>query len=121
MFAWLTGEISRLSMAEGKGRGRVFIGSYCMGAVAGLRQQLEANKAQRKAENVNSAALVMLDKRATEAQEFLRQSRHLVKSRGSTSQKIDGGAYAAGQERGKNIHLGKVMGNMTPSNRLLGK
>ena len=121
MFAWLCGEISRLSMNEGKGRGRVFIGSFCVGAVEGIRGQLDANKAEQKAVHGDSTAMVALSHRAEEAQSFLRSKRHLTKSKSYTSQQLNAGAYHAGQQQGKNIHLGKVMGNMTPNNRRLGK
>jgi hypothetical protein len=120
MFTYICTEIARLSMSEAKGMGRVFVASYCLGAVAGIRHQLASNKEEMK-KTANSTAMIRLDSRAMEAQQFINSQHRLTSGKNTSSQRVDSNAFAAGKTQGMNMHLGKAMGGATPSNRLLGR
>jgi hypothetical protein len=113
MFAWLSVEIDRLAKKNASGRGMVYSQSYCMGAVSGIKEQLrlqkEATRAQAQASG-QSTALVKLDERAKEAEIALHTMHTNLKSKKSNYQGgFNDGAYGAGKEAGRNIHLGKAL------------
>jgi len=113
MFAWLSNEIERLCKVHCKGKGRVVCASYCDGAVAGIKQQLDESKQQTKQEAIKvgaSAALAILDDRLQRANLELRKlypSAHYVKDK--SHRQIDINAFNKGKVDGLNIHLGKSL------------
>jgi hypothetical protein len=62
MFSWLVSECSRLSDIEAKGRGHIYVASYCHGFVKGIADQLSISR-RDISKDATSAALVKLDAR----------------------------------------------------------
>ena len=111
MYAWLTTECARLSAAEARGRGRVFVASYCEGFVDGINIQFKASRLQAQA-TASSAAIVKIDARAKESETVLYNMHTNLRSKKSTSySQRDSQAFGAGQSRGKSMHLGASMGS----------
>ena len=113
MNSWLTLECQRLADKEVKGCGRIVIGSYCSGFVAGVSAQLKASRAEA-ATTCSSSALVKIDARAEEAREALYKMHtdlRTIKSRSYAH--TDYNAFAAGKSKGQSIHLGSSLGAST--------
>jgi hypothetical protein len=114
MFAWLVTEIERLSRSHCVSKGSVYANSYCQGVVFGIKTQLDKlKKEQRFSANQNghtSTALQCLDNRVTKAESVARMQYKLRTVNPTTHSKINIRAYNLGIERGKSIHLGKVIG-----------
>jgi hypothetical protein len=109
MFSYLTLECQRLSALEVKGRGRVFVSSYCEGFVSGVHAQLVASRAEVQ-KTASSAAIVKMDGRVDLAlAEMYRLHTNLKKSKSISHGRLDGRAFSMGQDRGKSIHLGASM------------
>jgi Protein of unknown function (DUF2786) len=103
---YLTSECIRLSQAEAKGMGRVFVASYCEGFVNGVAEQLKVSRVEAKA-NASSSAIVKIDARQQEArEEMYKLHTNLRTVKSASYAQHDKMAFAAGQQRGKNIHLG---------------
>jgi hypothetical protein len=126
MFAWLCLEIDRLSDRASKEKhldrsaGKIFSNSFCVGAVTGVREQLEKSR-KEVVQNYSgdSSAIVKLNNRANEAEEWLRNA-HRLKSSGNRSKAyLDSRAYDAGKISGSNIHLGAGL-NAAKGVRLIG-
>lgn len=112
MFSWLTGEIERLCHKESKGKGHIYSNSFCIGAVSGIVQQMNLSKKEVASTVTNSTALARVDNKFETANSFMNNNLKLGKSKTtSNSSQIDYTAYNKGIEVGKNIHLGKVIGN----------
>lgn len=110
MFAWLSSECTRLATLQGKGRGRVWIASWCDGFVSGVNAQLRASR-NEVAASASNAAMVKINARSEEASAFMRQLHTNLRKRGSSSQhQTDYRAFGEGLERGKNLHLGQHLG-----------
>lgn len=119
MFAWLTSEATRLSTLEGKGRGRVYIASYCQGFIHGVSEQLKLSRGEAE-KGASSNAIVHINARSAEAEAFLKTLRpNLVKKSAPSHSMIHGGAFRQGEEKGRNIHLGSHLG--AGGTKLLGK
>ena len=121
MFSWLQSEITRLILKEGKGKGKVFCNSYCLGAVAGISHQLEQNKKDqtKTAEQTNQmTALVALNNRHKQAEDFMNSLHNLKTTKNRTYNQINSGAFKQGEKQGKSIHLGK---SLEGSCKMLGK
>jgi len=120
MYAWLLLECQRLSDQEAKGKGHIFVASYCMGFVNGIKNQLEKSRAEVKVQ-ASSQAMVRLDARESEARNFMYNiHNNLRKVKGSSSQRLDRNAFAYGSERGASIHLGQALGGSGNKVKLLG-
>jgi hypothetical protein len=110
MFGWLELECQRLSEKEARGMGHVYVASYCIGFVAGVREQLVASRKEAQ-QAASTAAIVKLDNRYAESRAFMYSQRPDLKSVAPKSQaRIDPTGFNSGQTRGKNVHLGSVMG-----------
>lgn len=114
MFSWLSATIDRLTKLNGYGKGHVYCHSYSLGAVNGIKMQLDKSKQEIAAEaakdSVQSAALVKIDSRAQEAKIALNKAIKLGKNTSGGSQaRFDPLAFASGREAGSNIHLGKSL------------
>lgn len=123
LFAWLTSEIERLSKSHCAGRGHIYSQSYCEGAVNGIGIQLALVRQEEKDAANQSAqtttALACLDGRLNNAQVALHSLHSNLRTVKTYShRRFDGTAYRVGEEVGKSIHLGKVMGS-TSSNKML--
>jgi hypothetical protein len=104
LYAWLSTEIARLCEAHGRGRGRSWRHSFCMGAVSVIGEAMSSAKTEAR-QAATSTALVALDNRDREARALLqRLEPNLRQARGGGSRDRD--AYARGQEAGRSIHLG---------------
>lgn len=109
MFAWLNTECQRLSNLQVKGQGHVVVASYCRGFVAGIAIQLKASR-QEIQKNATSSAIIKLDARLQESEKFLYSKHADLKSVETKSHsKLNPQAFMAGQQQGKNIHLGSAM------------
>lgn len=123
MFAWLTTEIERLSKSHCAGRGHIYSQSYCEGAVSGIKAQLDLVKqeerlAASKSEQTTTA-LACLDGRLNKAELALHSLHTNLKTvRTYSHRHLDGSAYRVGEQVGKSIHLGKVMGTTGASKML---
>jgi hypothetical protein len=110
MFAWLISECQRLANSQVKGQGRVVVASYCDGFVTGLASQLQVSRKEAQ-QNVSSEAIIKLDSRLQESRNFMYQKYSDMKKVKAKSQaQRDLGAFVAGQQQGKNIHLGSALG-----------
>lgn len=120
MLAWLVAEIERLAHQEPKGLGRSYYNAFRMGAVAGVRTSMTAAKEGAR-KQATSAALVVFDNRMELAKEALEAAQGKLKagrSRGTVGN-IEG--FNRGQQAGKNIHTGKVVGDGGGQRALPGK
>lgn len=117
MFTWLMTECQRLSDLHAKGKGHVYVFSYCEGFVCGIEEQLKLSRAEIKKE-ASSAAMVKLDNRAVEANAFMRQQYNLRRGASSSHARIDGSGFSAGKEKGTSFHLGKAMGSVSVGKHL---
>jgi hypothetical protein len=71
LYGWLTLDLARIASRESAGRGLAWKNSWLIGAVVGIRSQLQLAAAEERA-TVGAAALVRLDARAIDADEALR-------------------------------------------------
>jgi len=117
MFAWLLSECQRLADGEAKGKGRIFVASYCQGFVAGIKAQLAKSRDEAKL-LASSQAMIKLDSRLEESRAFMYSKYNLRNTKGSSASQIDPNAYYSGKSRGDSIHLGAVIGGS--STKLLG-
>lgn len=118
MFSWLTNECQRLCQEEAYGKGKIFTQSYCQGFVAGVKQQLDLSREEMK-KQASTSAIVKIDSRTDEANQFMNQLYNLKKYSGASAARINPSAFDAGLNRGKQIHLGQVITN-TPGIKMLG-
>lgn len=110
MFAWLIAECQRLADSQVKGRGRVVVASYCEGFVTGLASQLQTSRKEVQ-QTVSSEAITKLDSRLEESRNFMYQKYSDIKQvKAKSHVQRDVSAFIAGQQQGKNIHLGAAMG-----------
>ncbi len=118
MFNWLLLECSRLSLQEAKGKGRVYVASYCLGFTHGVNKQLQSSR--QEITTTASNALVKLNNRRTEAELFAFKNISGLKSiRASSSASLNHAGYFAGNEKGKNIHLGATIAPTEVGGKLL--
>jgi hypothetical protein len=111
LYAWLSTEIARLCDQHGRGDGRSWRHSFCMGAVSAVRDATNAAKATAR-QAAASTALVALDRRDQEARAVLnRLEPKLRQTRGGASR--DKNAYERGQAAGRAIHLGSHLSGST--------
>ena len=108
MFGWIVSECQRLSDIFAKGKGRVYVGRYCDGFVAGIAEKLIVSRNEAKKE-APSGAIILLDSRLNEAKSLmyrLHTNLETIKSK-STYQSNDN-AYGLGKISGKNLSLEKA-------------
>jgi hypothetical protein len=101
-YAFFSVEIARLCEANGKGKGRAWRNSYCMGAVQGIREAMYVAR-KEETKTATSSALVLLDERhklATGARDSVYPKLGKARTSGSVR---DGGAYAQGRRDGASI------------------
>lgn len=109
MFSWLLLECQRLSDQHAKGQGRIYVASYCRGFVAGVAEQLRGSREEAK-KTASTSAIIKLDSRAKEAEEFMYRLHNNLRVVKSKSQSYtDPNAFSAGQTSGRNIHLGQSL------------
>jgi hypothetical protein len=110
MFAYLSAECTRLSAIEAKGKGRVFVQSYCIGFVSGVRMQLSASRAEVQ-QQASSTAIVKINAREKEATDAMFKMHSGLRVSKTNSQcQVDRNAFGMGQQQGKSVHLGASLG-----------
>ena len=120
MFMYLSLQCQRLADLEAKGKGHIFVFSYCNGFVAGIREQLRLSREEAKA-TATSAAIVKIDSRGKEANDFMYDKHNnLRKTSGSSKSRMDYNAYSAGMSKGRTAHLGSSLKSGS-STKMLGK
>lgn len=113
LYAWLSAEIARLCDVHGKGRGRTWRHSFCLGAVSAIRTAMNAAKTETR-QTAGSAALVALDRRDVDAKALL-AGRHPDLKPTRSGQANDRDAFKRGEEAGRAIHLGNVIPGAQPA------
>jgi hypothetical protein len=109
MYTWLSLECQRLADLEAKGKGRVFVGSYCQGFVQGVATQLAASRAEAQ-KDATSAAIVKIDARLEQSkEEMYRLHTNLKTIKDKSAAFIDPLAFHQGKKQGTNLHLGATM------------
>lgn len=108
LYAWLTTEISRLCERYGKGKGRSWRNSFCVGAVAGIREAMTAAKSEAR-RTATSSALVAVDRRDADAKAVLVRNQPSLRRSAGGARASDRGAYGSGLQAGRNIHLGAAL------------
>lgn len=117
--AYLMSECQRLCEKEAHGKGKVFANSYCVGFVAGIREQLAASRKEAEKE-ATGTAIVAINRREAEAKSFMYQLHNLKKTGGASQAKTDYRAYSQGLQQGRNVHLGSSLNASNSGVRLLG-
>lgn len=101
LLAFAITQLMRLSPA---GRGKEYANSWYLGAVQGIRQQMEAAK-RKVQEGASSYALVKLDNRAKEVDTFISDTIGKLRKGSSAQSNINWDAYGQGQTAGRNLDL----------------
>lgn len=113
MFVWLTTECQRLANVEAKGRGRIYVSSYCEGFVSGVADQLKASRVEVQ-KDATSAAIVLVNSRTEEAKNFMNSLHNLRDNKAVSQRRVNYGAFAQGQKQGQSLHLGQSLSNTAP-------
>jgi hypothetical protein len=110
LYAWLSTEITRLMLADAKGKTLHWRSSYCEGAAEGVVVSLGAQRAsQRPATGHGSKALVLLDDRYEESRRRMYELHPNLGKVHAKNSRPDWSAKASGRQAGGNIHLGASM------------
>jgi hypothetical protein len=130
LFAYLTKEIDRLCKLHGRGLGRTWANSFRVGAVHTVRKRLKQAQekarldARSKLKGKGTTALAKLDlalarvdKRALEAEAWMKEHLKLTSARSSRTRR-DWDAYAAGKRAGGSIDLSGPTGGRRGSRAL---
>jgi len=111
MFAFLVATLTRLAMRHGRKERN----SFLLGAVVGIREQLDAAKVEARA-GVAGSALVRIDAAADRAAAEMHRL-HPHTSMGRTVGASSRAGFGAGKRAGAGLHLGKSLAG----GRLLGQ
>ena len=107
LFAYSVSELTRLAKCC-KGLGRSFHNAWYQGAVTGIKDQITvAKEIAHQEAHASTQALVLLDKRRTDAALAMRQLVPGLKTTPVRSGKLIGDAYRAGREAGRNMPMGR--------------
>ncbi len=106
MFAYISTECDRITLATAKGRGRTFAESYRRGFVDGVLSQLDASRQTVAKASSDPQALVKLDDRTQDARRHVESSTHLSKGKAVTASRTDSTAFQSGRSAGRSMHLG---------------
>lgn len=110
LFDYLVGEGLRLTAVMNKGKGKGYGKSWLEGFGMGIAEQVRLEQEEERKVVSNSTALVFLDKRAKEAQEYAWDAFKLRKSSGIRGAQARPDGKAHGYNVGKNISIRKGMG-----------
>jgi len=119
LFGLLAAEVERLTARLGRGRGRSFAHSFRLGVVIQIRREVEAAQREtreRMRGTVTSSALVVVDRRAREAQVHAQQAHHLGRSGYRSSVR---GGYREGQQAGAGAYGRAASGKLGGGQRQL--
>ncbi len=105
LYGWLTLDLARIASRESAGRGLAWKNSWLIGAVVGIRSQLQLAAAEERA-TVGAAALVRLDARAIDADVALRAAYPTAREKVARRRMVDRGGFESGHEHGRSVHLG---------------
>lgn len=101
--AYFTSEITRLAERQGKGKGKTWRNSFCLGAVTAVLEAMrEANTQARAA--ATSSALVRVDQAAADALAFRDSLVPNLRAQSASRRRIDFNAYTAGKKAGANLN-----------------
>lgn len=119
MFNYLQLECVRLSNLEAKGKGRIFVNSYCNGFVAGIVEQLNASRVELS-KSASTQAMIKINSREKDAFKLMQEKIPNLKfSTKSFSSITDTNAFHSGMNKGKSLHLGSSL-NSSVGGKLLG-
>lgn len=105
LYGWLVLDLARIASKESAGRGLAWKNSWLIGAVTGLRAQLDRAASDERA-STDSAALVRLDARGAEAQAAVRATYPRLETAAPRRRFVDRDGFESGHEHGRNVHLG---------------
>lgn len=117
MYGYLTTEIERLTKLEASGKGHTFSQSYSLGAVQGIRDQLNKSIEKMRQENTSSA-MILLSSR-TEKSKNEMNSKLKLKAAPASKQHYNSDGFDTGRERGQNIALRSGLNGKTDNVKLL--
>lgn len=112
MFAFISSECERISVAECKGKGRQFAESYRIGFVTGVISKLTESRIE--AANGDTSALVKLDSRVKESESFVRNQVTDLQKKSDSGYKSNMSAYSQGRSAGSNLHIGESLESSAP-------
>lgn len=98
--------VTYLSSRAAAGRGRSWLNAYRVGMVAAIIQRLVAESATEPA----TEAIVRLDQKSEASTEAAAQAFPNAITVRPRKRRFDGQAWRAGEEQGKQVHLGESMG-----------
>jgi hypothetical protein len=101
-YAYFTVEVERLAQKIGRGRGRTFLNSFRLGAVAAIGESLASVQTETRAA-ASSSALVVVDRRAELAKDALRRACPNIRTSKGGASAINGSAYALGKQAGAGL------------------
>jgi hypothetical protein len=105
LYGWLSLDLARIAAKESAGRGLAWKNSWLLGAVTGLRAQLDRAASQERA-SADTAALVRLDARGADAAEALRAAYPKIEVTAPRHRFVDKDGFESGQAHGRNVHRG---------------
>ena len=105
LHTWLTAEILRLVVSEGRGHGRSWRNSYAWGAVAGIQRQMDRARAEMRAAATSSALAVIRGRLA----EATSAAPHGLRTLRKPSPARDRNALEHGQRAGEVLHISATL------------
>jgi len=111
LFSYSVSELGRLARLCCKGLGRSYHNAWYQGAVTGIKDQIAvAREITRQESGVSTQAIVLVDKRSTDAEEALKRLVPGLKNTKVRSGRLIKDAYDRGREAGRNLPLGQRPG-----------
>jgi hypothetical protein len=113
LWGWTTAEIERLSRSRCRGKGSSYANSFKLGAVRTLRDEIKKERDALRAElqgKVTETALVIVDTRRKESDDYMRQKNPHLQSRRSGGRIGSGDGYSAGRSAGAGVYGGAGRG-----------
>ena len=108
MFNWLAAECQRLADLEAKGKGHIYVASYCFGFVNGIAEQLKISRKEVQV-GATQSAIVKMDDRGIEAKKWMDEHFNLHTPKTKLQSRIDSNAFNQGKLKGERFHLGATM------------
>lgn len=105
MFNWLVVKCQELSDKHAKGKGHVYVSSYCLGFASGVIAKLKESKNEAQ-DGASSSAITLINSRTDESIKVLKNTIEFNgKDSNTSASKINFSAYATGHKKGKSIQL----------------
>lgn len=109
----ITGHIERLckeTMSAGLGTGKTFSNNFKHGAVETVVQRLTEEQNKIRSEYQGSAALVLVDRKGVEVEQWMKQNMNLRKMQNTNVARGNNNARNLGREAGQRVPLNKGIG-----------